>query len=56
MCGCGGNVNREALTSNQVAAQLAAAEAQQANALREQSQRDDSLTAAVANANGTGTV
>jgi hypothetical protein len=50
MCGCGGNVNREAITSNQIAAQLAAAEAQQVNALREQTIRDDSLTAALANA------
>lgn len=52
MCGCGGNVNREAVTSNQIAAQLAAAEAQQQAAMREQTLRDQSLTAAVANAGG----
>lgn len=52
MCGCGGNVNREAVTSNQIAAQLAAAEAQQAAAMHAQVQRDNSLTAALANASG----
>lgn len=54
MCGCNGNVSRtgdQVVTSNQLAAQLAAAEAQQAAAMSEQNQRD-SLVAALANAGG----
>lgn len=56
MCGCNGNVSRtgdQVVTSNQLAAQLAAAEAQQAAAMSEQNQRD-SLVAALANS-GSGT-
>jgi hypothetical protein len=53
MCGCGGNVTREVTTSQQLAAQLAAAEAIQVDAVQEQVSRDNSLVAALANANGT---
>jgi anthranilate phosphoribosyltransferase len=52
MCGCGGNVNREAVTSQQLAAQLAAAEEQRIAASGEESTSTDSLVAAVANASG----
>jgi hypothetical protein len=55
MCGCNGNVTRtgdQVVTSNQLAARIAAAEAQQAAALSEQTSRD-SLAAALVNS-GTG--
>ena len=50
MCGCGGNVNRTVMTSHEIAAQLAAAEAQQA-AMDEQNRaaNERSLAAATAN-------
>jgi hypothetical protein len=50
MCGCSGNVTRggQVVTSNQLAAQLAAADAQLAAALSAQSDRD-SLVAALVN-------
>jgi hypothetical protein len=56
MCGCGkGNVNREVVTSQQLAAQMAASEAQHAAALRAQQLRDKSLASALENSKGANT-